>query len=433
MNKTTTDDLKDVAQEPSEAKILQASKAAATVSKCASLVAEGVKRVLAAQLTSDRELAENSIRDSFRTAQIAMRLITQIAKDDSRAKSALESASASFKAAQEMCSLFELPVRPGSEPTPTLSMAAVLSGKWDGTADDWDRYQRSGDPELRTVLLRRYMPLVRKVALRINKDRKLLHHRAVDFTLLTDIGVIWLDEAFLTFDPDKNTKFEDYVASFIRGAILREVSIIDRKFASSDSKLRGSKINVTGAVIERKLKDNLKKAKKMGKTELTVVSKELHNEVVKEGGFDNIYPGPNHRIPVCCSVMRKLKRPGDEDNGKRISPLLEVTYYMSNQEYIESGNPHTFDQAWTLIEKHVGDEFYTKTGKEFTYEIDGDGIVPSRTYWRIPRADFDLYFSGGPVAGPGGFRKDETLMKIQGPSYLWAIMHDDRIKRKGWK
>jgi hypothetical protein len=43
---------------------------------------------------------------------------------------------------------------------------------------------------------------------------------------------------------------------------------------------------------------------KSNQTSLTISSGELHRKV---GG----YPGTNHRMPVCCSVMRKNVKQGD--------------------------------------------------------------------------------------------------------------------------
>lgn len=46
-------------------------------------------------------------------------------------------------------------------------------------------------------------------------------------------------------------------------------------------------------------------AQEEGKQFVEVKSGDLHRSV---GG----YPGPNHRIPVCCTVMKRNMKPGDE-------------------------------------------------------------------------------------------------------------------------
>jgi hypothetical protein len=45
-------------------------------------------------------------------------------------------------------------------------------------------------------------------------------------------------------------------------------------------------------------------ARQTGRSYVDVESGNLHKEV---GG----YPDPNHRMPVCCEVMRRLMRAGD--------------------------------------------------------------------------------------------------------------------------
>jgi 5-methylcytosine-specific restriction protein A len=46
-------------------------------------------------------------------------------------------------------------------------------------------------------------------------------------------------------------------------------------------------------------------AEKQGKTNLTVRAGDLHH-------LTGDYPGPNHRMPVCCSVMRSVRVDGNE-------------------------------------------------------------------------------------------------------------------------
>ena len=82
-----------------------------------------------------------------------------------------------------------------------------------------------------------------------------------------------------------------------------------------------------------------------------------------------------------------------------------------------------FEQVWKRIKKQTGQNFHTKKGIEFTYEIvSPDQVKTSRTEWLIPKSSFRKYYDLGAVAGPGELRDF-----IQGPSYVWAIMGDKRI------
>jgi 5-methylcytosine-specific restriction protein A len=47
------------------------------------------------------------------------------------------------------------------------------------------------------------------------------------------------------------------------------------------------------------------KAHSMGRTNININSGELHKKV---GG----YPGRNHRMPLCCEVMKKNMKKGDQ-------------------------------------------------------------------------------------------------------------------------
>jgi hypothetical protein len=56
--------------------------------------------------------------------------------------------------------------------------------------------------------------------------------------------------------------------------------------------------------FQNRLAAILNHARKSGQSYVDVESGNLHKEV---GG----YPNPNHRMPVCCEVMRSMMRVGD--------------------------------------------------------------------------------------------------------------------------
>lgn len=64
--------------------------------------------------------------------------------------------------------------------------------------------------------------------------------------------------------------------------------------------------NPTSEDFEKELNDIFQNAKREGHNFIDVVSGELHRQV---GGYPN---GGNHRMPVCCMVMRHNKKEGDE-------------------------------------------------------------------------------------------------------------------------
>lgn len=75
------------------------------------------------------------------------------------------------------------------------------------------------------------------------------------------------------------------------------------------------------------LEQQMEKARNNGASSLTITSKELHQLV---GG----YPGPNHKMPTCCTAMYNAMGEGDvivakPPSGKGAS--LKITYNLSNE------------------------------------------------------------------------------------------------------
>jgi hypothetical protein len=90
------------------------------------------------------------------------------------------------------------------------------------------------------------------------------------------------------------------------------------------------------------------------------------------------------------------------------------------------GNPR-FEEVWALVVSLQGQQFETKTGKPFTYEVRGSVVHPSRTQYNISRSDFGRVLEIGPLDGPGPISN-----LVRGSAYIWAILHDSRVKRVWW-
>ena len=87
----------------------------------------------------------------------------------------------------------------------------------------------------------------------------------------------------------------------------------------------------------------------------------------------------------------------------------------------------SFMTVWSRIVAHQGDEFHTKTALPFTYTVDGNSLVTSRTDYPLSQAGFETAYRDVPIASPGVISRT-----LRGPSYVWAILHDDRIRRGDW-
>jgi hypothetical protein len=81
-----------------------------------------------------------------------------------------------------------------------------------------------------------------------------------------------------------------------------------------------------------------------------------------------------------------------------------------------------FDEIWKRIVALRGETFRQKRGKPFTYSVTGNNLRPSTTNRQLPRSHFAEAFARMPLDGPA------RLQDLQGPSYLFAILTDPRIR-----
>ena len=82
----------------------------------------------------------------------------------------------------------------------------------------------------------------------------------------------------------------------------------------------------------------------------------------------------------------------------------------------------SFDVVWDKIISNEGNKFHTVTNLEFTYRINNNILIPSRTEYNISRNNIKKAFDLLPVSGPG-----DISNVVQGSSYVWAILNDKRI------
>lgn len=83
----------------------------------------------------------------------------------------------------------------------------------------------------------------------------------------------------------------------------------------------------------------------------------------------------------------------------------------------------TFEDIWNNVKSNEGEAFKTIRGLEFTYALAGDYLIPSRTNYKISKSDMNKAFDLLPLSGPG-----EISDVVRGSAYLWALLHDGRIK-----
>ena len=86
----------------------------------------------------------------------------------------------------------------------------------------------------------------------------------------------------------------------------------------------------------------------------------------------------------------------------------------------------TIDRVWERIVAHEGERFRQILGKEFTYRIAGHGAVLSTTNQTLPKSTFGKALERMPA------RSTVPLQDLRGPSYLYAILMDHRIRQGDW-
>jgi hypothetical protein len=85
------------------------------------------------------------------------------------------------------------------------------------------------------------------------------------------------------------------------------------------------------------------------------------------------------------------------------------------------------DAIWNRLKEHAGEEFKTSSGLPFIYHIQGGQFVTTRTDYPLPKSDFAKALAYVPI------RKTADIQKlVRGPSYIFAVYNDPRIRRTDW-
>jgi hypothetical protein len=87
----------------------------------------------------------------------------------------------------------------------------------------------------------------------------------------------------------------------------------------------------------------------------------------------------------------------------------------------------SFAEIWKRIVACENEEFRTISNLPFTYEINGNTLFTNRTDYNLSKADFVKAYDLVPINNPSVITK-----LVRGPSYIWAILHDERISKKEW-
>ena len=82
-----------------------------------------------------------------------------------------------------------------------------------------------------------------------------------------------------------------------------------------------------------------------------------------------------------------------------------------------------FEELWQRIVHCAGEEFRTITGVSFAYEIIDNYVVPKHTGYKLAKSQFEKAAALPELTGPG-----QINQLVRGPSYVFAILTDQRIR-----
>ena len=83
-------------------------------------------------------------------------------------------------------------------------------------------------------------------------------------------------------------------------------------------------------------------------------------------------------------------------------------------------------EVWRRIVAHEGEVFHQVKGQEFTYEVDGRVLRPSTVKQNLSQATFERALARVPLSST------VDVQDLRGPSYLYAILMDNRIREGDW-
>lgn len=90
----------------------------------------------------------------------------------------------------------------------------------------------------------------------------------------------------------------------------------------------------------------------------------------------------------------------------------------------------TFSVVWDRIQAHAGQVFETKRGVKFTYRVEAGGFFPEGRNHRVDVSDVEAAYGNVPCDGPSDISKG--IREIRGPSYVWGVLHDRRVRQQDW-
>ncbi len=86
----------------------------------------------------------------------------------------------------------------------------------------------------------------------------------------------------------------------------------------------------------------------------------------------------------------------------------------------------SIETVWGRIVAHAGRQFTQIRGATFKYSVEDGHIHPDRTNQRIARSNFQEALGLVPLGST------VPVEHLRGPSYIYAILMDHRIRQGDW-
>lgn len=84
----------------------------------------------------------------------------------------------------------------------------------------------------------------------------------------------------------------------------------------------------------------------------------------------------------------------------------------------------SIDTIWARIVANEGETFRQIRGKEYTYEVVGSSIIPEGINQNISISQFEKAIDHLPLESTA------EIQHLRGPSYIFSILMDPRIRRQ---
>ena len=89
-------------------------------------------------------------------------------------------------------------------------------------------------------------------------------------------------------------------------------------------------------------------------------------------------------------------------------------------------NATEINTIWMRIKAFAGEEFRMIRGGTFRYRVHKCHVIPDRTNQQIPKSHFRKALSFLPL------QDTVPIQHLRGPSLIYAILTDSRIRKKDW-